>query len=49
MLEENGINANYHLISIEDEFVKQAEVSSQLKKYKFDTDSIIEKVNSING
>ena len=49
MLEENGINANYHHISIEDEFVKQAEVSSQLKKYKFDTDSIIEKVNSING
>ncbi len=49
MLEENGINANYHHISIEDEFVKQAEVSAQLRKYKFDTNSIIEKVNSVNG
>lgn len=49
MLKENGVNAHFKHICVEDEFVKQASVASQIKKYKLDKASIINEVNSING
>lgn len=49
MIKENNINSSYHHICIEDEFVKQASVSSQMKKYHLDTESIIEEVNRYNA
>ena len=48
MLEENGVSADFEHISVGDDFVKQAEVSSQVKKYKLDTQSIIDRVRG-NG
>ena len=47
MLEENGIHANYKHIAVQNEFVKQASVSSQLKAYKLDRDSIINEVSNV--
>jgi len=47
LLEENGIQAEYHHISVENEFVKQASVESQLCTYRLDKNSIIEEV--LNG
>lgn len=47
MLEENGLNVSFKHIAVNDEFIKQASVDSQLKKYKLDKDSIIEEV--LNG
>ncbi len=46
LLLENGIKADYKHICINDEFVKQASVSSQLKKYHMDKDSIIDEVGN---
>lgn len=43
---ENGINARFKHIAVNDEFVKQASVDSQLAKYKLDYKSIIEEVNN---
>lgn len=44
MLKENNINVNFKHIAIEDEFVKQASVESQLKTYKMDRESIVNEV-----
>lgn len=49
VLEENGINAEFRHICVNDEFVKQASVDSQIKKYKLDKASIVNEVNSLNG
>ncbi len=49
LLKENGVNASFKHICVEDEFVKQASVSSQLAKYKLDKESVINEVNNING
>ncbi len=49
MLEEQGINIPFKHICVEDEFVKQASVDSQLKKYHLDKDSVIEEVNKLDG
>ena len=46
MLAENGVNARYHHIAVNDEFIKQASVESQLKKYKLDTESVINEVKA---
>lgn len=46
MLAENDIKAKFKHIAIDDEFVKQAGVESQLKHYHFDKDSIIDEVNN---
>ncbi|MGN1329696.1 MAG: 1-deoxy-D-xylulose-5-phosphate synthase [Eubacterium sp.] len=46
MLIENGINADYKHIAVDNEFVKQASVSSQMKAYHMDTESIIEEVKN---
>jgi len=46
MLSENKINAQYKHIAIDDEFIKQADVSTQIKTYKMDKDSIISEVNN---
>lgn len=48
MLEENKIKADFEHIAVNDEFVKQADVPSQLKKYKLDKESIIDRING-NG
>lgn len=45
LLLENGVNAEYRHICINDEFVKQASVDSQLKKYCLDAQSVIDIVN----
>jgi 1-deoxy-D-xylulose-5-phosphate synthase len=49
MLKENGINAEYRHIAVDDEFVKQASVKSQLKHYGLDCKSIIKEVETLNG
>ncbi len=48
MLEENGIKAEYEHIAVPDEFIKQASVSAQLKKYGLDKDSVIDRIKN-NG
>lgn len=45
MLIENGVKSGYKHICVDDEFVKQASVTSQIKKYHLDKDSIIKIVN----
>lgn len=45
-LSEHGVSAKFFHIAINDEFVKQASVESQMKKYKLDCNSIIEEVNN---
>lgn len=47
VLEEKGINARFEHICINDEFIKQASVESQMKKYKMDKQSIAEHLNQI--
>lgn len=47
-LEESGINADFEHIAVNDEFVKQADVPSQLRHYQLDKDSLISRINS-NG
>lgn len=46
LIKENGINACYKHIAINDEFVKQASVLKQIENYKLDSKSIIEIVNN---
>lgn len=43
---EHGINAVFRHIAVNDEFIKQASVESQMKKYKLDCQSIIEEVKN---
>lgn len=45
MLAESDVTAKFRHICIEDEFIKQASVESQLKKYRLDKESIINIVN----
>lgn len=45
MLAESDVTAKFRHICIEDEFIKQASVESQLKKYRLDKESIIDIVN----
>lgn len=45
MLAESDVTAIFRHICIEDEFIKQASVDSQLKKYRLDKESIIDIVN----
>lgn len=47
LLEENGINAQYKHIAVNDEFVKQASVERQFIMYGLDKDSIVKEV--LNG
>lgn len=44
MLEEQGIAAKFKHIAVDDEFIKQASVESQIKHYKMDSESIIEEL-----
>lgn len=46
MLLECGSESKYHHISIDNEFVKQASVSSQIQHYHLDTQSIISEVQN---
>ena len=46
MLIENGLNAEFRHIAVDNEFVKQASVSSQMKTYHMDTQSVIEEVKN---
>lgn len=43
---EHAINCKFKHICINDEFVKQASVESQMKHYKMDIDSIISEINN---
>jgi 1-deoxy-D-xylulose-5-phosphate synthase len=49
LLQTNGVKAEFHHICIDDEFVKQASVESQLKHYGLDAQSIINEVNNTYG
>ena len=49
LLEENGVLVDYHHICVNDEFVKQASVDSQLKTYKLDKDSVISIVKEVSN
>ncbi len=44
ILLENNIKAEFHHIAVNDEFIRQASVDSQLKHYKMNCQSIIEEV-----
>lgn len=44
MLEEQGITAKFKHIAVDDEFIKQASVESQIKHYKMDSESIIKEL-----
>lgn len=44
ILLENNIKAEFHHIAVNDEFIRQASVDSQLKHYRMDCQSIIEEV-----
>lgn len=44
MLLENNIDADFKHIAVDDEFIKQASVESQLKHYKMDCESIVEEI-----
>ena len=46
LLEEKGIKAEFMHIAVDDEFVKQASVKSQMKYYKLDCESIVELVEA---
>ncbi|MCM1114434.1 MAG: 1-deoxy-D-xylulose-5-phosphate synthase [Clostridium sp.] len=46
MLEENAVHAKFKHIAINNEFVKQASVEAQIKKYGLDFESIIKEVNN---
>ncbi|MCM1285641.1 MAG: 1-deoxy-D-xylulose-5-phosphate synthase [Acetobacter sp.] len=46
---ETGYNGSFKHICVNDEFVKQASVDSQIKKYKLDINSIIEEVKNAQG
>ncbi len=46
----NGFNKEYYHIAVDDKFIPHASVQSLMKKYKLDTDSIVENVMEIiNG
>lgn len=47
MLKENNISVNYRHIAVENEFIKQASVESQLRKYRMDQESIIKEVSDV--
>ncbi len=49
MLAERNVKSLFKLIAVDDEFVKQAGVESQLSHYKLDVNSIIEEVNNAQG
>ena len=49
MLEENGICCKYHHICVNDDFVKQASVESQLKTYKLDKNSVVSIVKEVSN
>lgn len=49
LLAENNVKAGFKLIAVNDEFIKQASVDSQLKHYKMDSQSIIEEIGYSNA
>ncbi len=48
LLLENGYKGTYGIVAVEDCFVKQAKVPELMKMYKFDSESIVEKIKSLN-
>ena len=48
-LSEMGYKGDYFVTAVEDSFVKQASVESQLRKYGLDTNSIVKKVSESIG
>ena len=45
LIAESGLNIKFKHICVNDEFIRQASVESQMKAYKLDKDSIIKTVN----
>lgn len=48
MLAQNGIKSDFHHICVNDEFIKQASVQSQLSKYSLDKQGVINVLNEEN-
>lgn len=48
LMAENGVKADFEHICIDDRFIRQASVASQLHTYKLDKNSIIEIINNRN-
>lgn len=48
LLLQKGYNGTYDITAIEDCFVKQAKIPELMKEYKFDCDSIVEKLSDAN-
>ena len=45
LIAESGLNIKFKHICVNDEFIRQASVESQMKAYKLDKDSIVKTVN----
>ena len=48
MLAQSGIKSDFHHICVNDEFIKQASVQSQLSKYSLDKQGVINVLNEEN-
>ena len=48
LLLQKGYKGTYDITAVEDCFVKQAKIPELLKDYKFDCDSIVEKLSGEN-
>ncbi|MCD7796907.1 MAG: 1-deoxy-D-xylulose-5-phosphate synthase [Clostridiales bacterium] len=49
MLAENNIECEYKHIAVDNEFISQASVESQMKKYHMDADSIISEIKEVKN
>ncbi len=48
ILLQKGYKGTYDITAVEDCFVKQAKIPELMKEYKFDCDSIVEKISGLN-
>ncbi len=46
---QKGYKGKYDIVAVEDCFVKQAKVPELMKQHHFDSDSIVEKISSLNN
>lgn len=48
-LAENSVKANYHIVAVDNEFVKAASVEKQLEKYHLDVNGVVTEVEKYLG
>lgn len=49
LLTEHSVKTNYHIVAVEDEFVKAASVEKQLEKYHLDVNGVVSEVEKYFG